>query len=463
MNFNSPEYLIFLPLVVLAYAALLKRERPRDLVLLTASYLFYMSWRWEYAGLIAFSTLLDHRIGLELERRTAERVRRTLLILSLVGNLGLLAVFKYYNFFLDTSSSGLALLGFDIQMPYHQLLLPVGISFYTFQTLSYTIDVYRRRIPAERSLVKFGVFVSFFPQLVAGPIVRASEFLPQLQVRPPILEERVRRGLLRIFRGLFKKVVLADLLAVFAVDAVFADPTAFSSLDLMFALYAYAFQIYNDFSGYSDIAIGSAALLGFEIPENFNRPYLARNVREFWTRWHISLSTWLRDYLYIPLGGSRSNTKRNLLITMLLGGLWHGAALNFVLWGAFHGLLLVFSRGSARDGGQASAWRARLQRLWTFHLVLFGWLLFRVTGWQNFVQFVTGVARLSGGTQLHAIFFAVLALAACLHCVSQVRIEALGERFRNLPTPVQGATYAAAIMLLCGATIDSPSFIYFQF
>jgi len=463
MNFNSPEYLIFLPLVVLAYAALLKRERPRDLVLLTASYLFYMSWRWEYAGLIAFSTILDHRIGLELDRRTDARARRALLIASLVGNLGLLAVFKYYNFFLDTTSGGLALLGFDVQLPYHQLLLPVGISFYTFQTLSYTIDVYRRRIPVERSLVKFGVFVSFFPQLVAGPIVRASDFLPQLHARPPILGERVRRGMWRIFRGLFKKVILADLLAVFAVDAVFADPTAFSSLDLLFALYAYAFQIYNDFSGYSDIAIGSAMLLGFDIPENFNRPYLARNVREFWTRWHISLSTWLRDYLYIPLGGSRSKTRRNLMITMVLGGLWHGAALNFVLWGVFHGLLLVFARGSARDGGEGSVWRARLQRLGTFHLVLFGWLLFRVTGWRNFVEFVSGVARFEGGTQLHAYFFVLLALAAGLHCVSQARIETLGERFRRLPAALQGASYAAAILVLCGATIDSPSFIYFQF
>lgn len=463
MNFNSPQYLFFLPVVALVFASLRRREGPRDLVLLVASYMFYMSWNWKYAGLIAFSTLVDFQVGKALGRSTSERTRWALVTLSLVTNLGLLALFKYWNFFLDTANDGLALLGAEITLPYHELLLPVGISFYTFQTLSYTIDVYRRQIPVEENLARFAVFVSFFPQLVAGPIVRASEFLPQLRTVPVIDEERVRYGLWRIFRGLAKKVILADLLANFAVDAVFANPQAFSALDLLLALYAYAFQIYNDFSGYSDIAIGSAALLGFHIPENFNRPYLSRNVREFWTRWHISLSSWLRDYLYIPLGGNRNRTTRNLLITMLLGGLWHGAAINFVLWGAYHGLLLIFARGSDRHGGGKEGSRIVLQRLVTFHLVLFGWLLFRVTSWANFTDFAGGVA--SGGfhTQLHPLFFLILGLAVIAHVTPQGFVEKVGDRFRRLPAPLQGGFYAGAIYMFCAATIDSPSFIYFQF
>jgi alginate O-acetyltransferase complex protein AlgI len=463
MAFNSPQFLLFLPLVVLLYGALQRSQRPRDGFLLLASYLFYMSWDWRYAGLIAFSTLVDWRIGLALDASDRPRLRRALLITSLVVNLGLLAVFKYWNFFFTSAEQGLGLLGFDLSLPHHHLLLPVGISFYTFQTLSYTIDVYKRQIPVERDLVKFSLFVSFFPQLVAGPIVRASDFLHQLHREPSITEERVRYGLWRVFRGLFKKVIIADLLANFAVDAVFADPGAHSSVDLLVALYAYAFQIYNDFSGYSDVAIGAAAMLGFEIPENFNRPYLSRNVREFWTRWHISLSTWLRDYLYIPLGGNRSRTTRNLMITMLLGGLWHGAALNFVLWGAYHGLLLIFARSADRHAPPPSRARVLWQRIATFHLVVFGWLLFRVTGWRNFTDYLSGLARLELSTALHPYLYAVLALAVALHLIPSTSLEAWAERFRRLPTVIQGATYALAVLVFCGATVDSPAFIYFQF
>ncbi|WP_197466079.1 MBOAT family protein, partial [Oleiphilus sp. HI0080] len=275
------------------------------------------------------------------------RQRKGLLLISLTVNLGILAYFKYNNFFIDVSKQGLALLGIDMPELYHQLLLPVGISFYTFQTLSYSIDLYRRNISHENSFVKFAVFVSFFPQLVAGPIVRAKDFLPQLHAKLSLSKENVNLGLWLIFLGLFKKIVVADLLAYLVVDAVFANPENYSSWDLLVGLYAYAFQIYCDFSGYSDIAIGIALILGFHLPINFNRPYLAQTPSDFWKRWHISLSSWLRDYLYISLGGNRGGrffTARNLLLTMLLGGLWHGAAWNFVLWGAFHGMILVMSR-----------------------------------------------------------------------------------------------------------------------
>lgn len=473
MNFNSPEYLIFLPLVVLLHAALLGKgalqSRARHLLLLVASYAFYMSWDWRYAGLIAFSTVVDFCIGLALGKEArSQRVRNVLLVVSLSLNLGLLALFKYFNFFMDTSQDGLALLGFDVSLPHHALLLPVGISFYTFQTLSYTIDVWRRQLPVERDFTKFALFVSFFPQLVAGPIVRAADFLPQLQTTPTLTNERVRGGLFRIFRGLFKKIIFADLLANLGVDAVFANPDAYSSLDLTLALYGYAYQIYNDFSGYSDIAIGSAALLGYHIPENFNRPYLARNVREFWTRWHISLSSWLRDYLYIPLGGNRDSrpgrTSRNLMITMLLGGLWHGAALNFVLWGAYHGVLLMFSRQKDRHAsGTGQTTRIWLERATCFHLVLGGWLLFRVTGWDNLVDFVQGWGRFDLGLGLDPLFLLVLAAAATVHLYPNAWVDRFGDRFRRLPSPIQGAVYAALILALCGATLKSPSFIYFQF
>ena len=466
MNFNSPEFLLFLPAVLLLYTAVFRREHLRDLLLLLASYAFYMSWNWKYAGLIAFSTLVDFWLGGRMARATSTARRRLYLVASLTVNLGLLAVFKYYNFFVDVSREGLALFGADLSWSHHQLLLPVGISFYTFQTLSYTIDLYRREIERERSLLKFAVFVSFFPQLVAGPIVRASEFLPQLHATPRVDAERVHYGLWRIFRGLFKKVVLADLLATLAVDSVFADPTAFSSVDLALALYAYAFQIYNDFSGYSDVAIGAAALLGFRIPENFNRPYLSQNLREFWTRWHISLSSWLRDYLYIPLGGNRGRPLRvrfNLMMTMLLGGLWHGAALNFVLWGAYHGGLLFLARGAQRVDAEASLPTRVRRRLVCFHLVLFGWLLFRVTDMRNFLDFTGGLAELSGGTRLSPLFFAVLAAAAVLHALPQDGLSRLGRRVQALPAPLQGALYAGMILFFSAVTIQAPAFIYFQF
>ena len=466
MNFNSPEFLLFLPTVLVLYRLVFGSAHARNVLLLLASYLFYMSWNWKYAGLIALSTVIDYFVGLRMGREQRPGARRTLLIISLVVNLGVLALFKYFNFFVDVTRDTASLFGLDLALPHHQLLLPVGISFYTFQTLSYTIDLYQRQITPERSFLKFAVFVSFFPQLVAGPIVRAKDFLPQLQKTPPVSAERVQRGLWRVFRGLFKKIIIADLLANFAVDAVFKDPSAYSSLDLLLALYAYALQIYNDFSGYSDVAIGAACMLGFDIPKNFDRPYLSQNVREFWTRWHISLSSWLRDYLYIPLGGNRTTkarTNRNLMITMGLGGLWHGAALNFVLWGIYHGLLLIFARSTRRRPEDVSLGERVKNRLVCFHLVLFGWLLFRVTSFEHLGEYLSGMLAFTGGTQLHAHFFVVLALGFTLHFIPQLSVDSWGKRLQALPTPVQGVLYAAAIIAFSAATLQSPAFIYFQF
>jgi alginate O-acetyltransferase complex protein AlgI len=466
VNFNTPEFLLFFPAVLLLYGLVRTRTVPRETLLLAASYFFYMSWDWRYAGILAFSTTVDWALGLALGAAERPRARRTLLVVSLIVNLGLLATFKYWNFVMESLAWTAASVGGSWSPPLHHLLLPVGISFYTFQSLSYTIDVYRREIPVERSLRRFALYVSFFPQLVAGPIVRAADFLPQLHRPPVVTREAFQSGLLLVFRGVFKKVVIADLLAVLAVDAVFGDPSRFSSLELLLALYGYAFQIYNDFSGYSDVAIGAARMLGYEFPKNFDRPYLARNVRDFWSRWHISLSTWLRDYLYIPLGGNRGPrwmTTRNLMLTMLLGGLWHGAAWTFVLWGAWHGLLLVFSRGAGRLPVVASPARVWGQRLVTFHLVLVGWLLFRAQDLATLTAYARGLLALDVGLRLSPLYVLVLALAAFAHFSPRESLDRWGARFLRLPEPLQGAAYAALLLAFCGLSAGGPSFIYFQF
>ena len=462
MNFNSPDYLFFLGIVLFCYWLLVNNKFSREIILLTASYYFYMSWNWKYAGLIAFSTIFDYLIGLRLEQAEGQRSRKLLITASLVSNLSLLGIFKYYNFFLETTESFLPLI-----LPKHELLLPVGISFYTFQTLSYSIDIYRKNITAEKNFLKYAVFVSFFPQLVAGPIVRASEFLPQLADKTKTVISRgvTSAALFLIFSGLFKKVVLADLLASFGVDAVFENPANFSSFDLLFALYGYTFQIYNDFSGYTDIAIGSAMLLGFTLPVNFNRPYLALNLREFWTRWHISLSTWLRDYLYISLGGNRGSkakTYRNLLITMLLGGLWHGAGLNFVFWGLWHGVLLCFFRNRATVEPQL--WERIKGRIICFHLVAIGWLLFRVTSWDNFTEYLTSFGKLDfSNSQLHSYFFIILILTTTIHFSPKGIVTKAKELITSFPSFIQGAIYAGLILLFSAFSLEGPQFIYFQF
>lgn len=466
MSFNSPEFLFFLPCVLILYTLVFHRDRWREIVLLTASYLFYMSWNWKYGGLLALSTLVDYTVGRLIAGEQRPQVKKAILAISLTSNLGLLAVFKYYNFFVDLAGPAVGQFGWNLAWMHHELLLPVGISFYTFQTMSYTIDLYRGENVLEKDLLRFAVFVAFFPQLVAGPIVRAKQFLPQLRGFPNVLADRFHDGLLLVFRGLLKKVVIADLLASLAVDKVFADPGAYSSWDLLFALYGYTFQIYNDFSGYSDIAIGVAKMLGFDLPLNFNRPYLSHNAREFWTRWHISLSSWLRDYLYIPLGGNRGGWLRvrlNLMLTMLLGGLWHGAALHFIFWGAYHGVLLILARSAPRYEDQAPTLSTRLRQLGCFHLIVFGWLLFRVPDIHIFVDYLQGFTRLTSGTQLSGVFYGVLAATAVSHVVPKRKVEWLSQWFLARPVPMQAALYATLLLLFCGLTFEAPSFIYFQF
>ncbi len=345
MIFSTWLFGLFFSIVFAAYWAT-PSLRARHLLLLLASYVFYMTWNPWLALLIFGSTATDYVVAIGMSRCHSPRSRRQLLVASVAINLGVLALFKYADFFILSAKSLLEALGLQPNLSTLSLILPVGISFYTFQTLSYTIDVYRGRIEPERSFVNFALFVAFFPQLVAGPIVKASEFLPQLQSIKRFDWSRLDAAALLFLVGLSKKVLLADNFAGVA-DSVFADPARFKTADLWLAMFCYGGQIYCDFSGYSDMAIATAMALGFDLPVNFATPYLATSLSDFWRRWHISLSTWLRDYLYIPLGGSRGGrlfTVRNLMITMLLGGLWHGASWTFVIWGAIHGAVLSAAR-----------------------------------------------------------------------------------------------------------------------
>lgn len=382
MLFSQIEFFFFF-LLTLAVLRLLPNHRLQKLYLLVASYYFYAYWDWRFLGLILFSTAVDYVVGLSLARTEEERKRKILLLLSLVANLGLLGFLKYFNFFVGSLAPLLRTLG--LHPGTLQIILPVGISFYTFQTLSYTIDVYRRRIPPCRDPFDFALFVAFFPQLVAGPIVRAAEFLPQLETPRQLSWLRLFEGFRQFVYGLFKKVFLADRLALF-VDPFFANPGAFDCLTTWLGVIGYGIQIYCDFSGYSDMAIGIARTLGYDFSENFNHPYLATNIQDFWRRWHISLSTWLRDYLYIPLGGNRLGTVRtyiNLLLTMLLGGLWHGAYWRFIVWGGIHGVALALTRLLAPylDSARVplflrSLWQG-LGWLVTMVIVAVAWVFFR--------------------------------------------------------------------------------------
>lgn len=358
MLFASFDFLLFLLPVFITYWALEYRPRLRGLLLIAAGYFFYMAApkpvdgppppRFYYVGLLIGTTLVDYLCGRWIASAPSRSFRRRALLgLSLCANLGLLAYFKYTGFLLEAASDVSHALGSSLSFPVFSTVLPIGISFYTFQSLSYTVDVYRKRIAAERSLLRFATFITFFPQLVAGPIVRAREFLPQLYQRPRLTREDVDFALHRIVKGVAKKVVFADFIAASFTDRVLASPAEFSALENLIALYAFTLQIYADFSGYSDVAIGTARLFGFRIPENFNRPYQAVDVADFWRRWHMTLSSWLRDYVYYPLGGSRKGTARtyvNLWITMFLVGLWHGATFNFVIYAVLQASAMVFNR-----------------------------------------------------------------------------------------------------------------------
>ncbi len=347
MLFNSIDFAIFFPIVfILYYSAAARTLRIRNAFIVAVSYVFYGWWSWEFLSLIIASTVLDYFVGSALKKAVSESGRKLLLLLSIGVNLGLLGYFKYSNFFIDNFISVFSFFGYSFSMESLKVILPVGISFYTFQTLSYSIDVYRRKMEPVKDYIQFSAFVCFFPQLVAGPIERASNLLPQFGYIKPFSYEETTEGLKLAAWGLFKKIVIADRLAIF-VNTVYGNPSDHEGLALITATMFFAFQIFCDFSGYSDIAIGTSQILGIRLMDNFRRPYFSKSIYEFWKRWHISLSSWFKDYLYIPLGGSRVSLLRwhaNIMITFLISGLWHGAKWTFVAWGALNGLYILFGR-----------------------------------------------------------------------------------------------------------------------
>ncbi|HLJ92386.1 MAG TPA: MBOAT family protein [Gemmataceae bacterium] len=474
MLFCSQQFLVFFTAVFVVYW-ILPWRRGRVWLLLAASFAFYASWNKWLAGIICLSTALDYVIALGLEASTVPRRRKLLLGLSLAANLGLLCYFKYANFFLTSVEETLHALGATTSVPVLHIILPVGISFYTFEAINYTIDVYRGRVPAEQDLAHFMLFISFFPHLIAGPIVRARDFLPQIR-RPKHWDwARLNLGGQYLLMGLFKKLAIADRMALYA-DPVFADPGSYGSAASWVALLAYALQIYCDFSGYTDMALGSAHLLGYKLAKNFHMPYLAGNVSEFWRRWHISLSTWLRDYLFIPLGGSRGNTwqtNRNLMVTMVLGGLWHGASWTFVFWGLLHGLFLITHRAFQRICKR----QERLDRLAqtgpgtvirigvTFSCVCLAWIFFRAPTFAAAGTILSKLVIPTAGLEapLHPrSFWYMAAVVVICHAAAHYGIwKKLAVR---APAAALGFGYALVLSISLVLAPDAgKAFIYFQF
>jgi alginate O-acetyltransferase complex protein AlgI len=467
MLFNSFAFLVFLPIFMTLYWS--TSGRARLWVMLTGSLVFYGWWDWRFLFLLLFSSLVDYSLGIILENEQDPVRRKRLIVLSIAVNLGLLGFFKYFNFFVESAAALSSTLGFPASYDALRIVLPVGISFYVFKTMSYTIDVYRRSEPAERDLLKFTTFVVFFPELVAGPIVRASRMLPQLQHDHRFDHHRALSGLALVMSGYVRKVVIADTLAPM-VDLRFAHPEAHTALSLLIGVYFYAFQIYCDFSGYSAIAIGLARIFGFDFGINFDRPYFSASFSEFWSRWHISLSTWLRDYLYIPLGGNRGGairTARNLMLTMLLGGLWHGANWTFVAWGALHGLYLMSQRLLSPLQRRLRVPRIVLI-LVVFHLTCLSWVFFRS---QTFAQAWTILGRIAemGDMSFAAVDNKLLVLKGAMLIGVLLLFEAVS--FRRLPrvlaepSPALRLAFTAACLwaLLLFGTFSGNSFIYFQF
>lgn len=477
MLFNSFAFAVFFPIVFMAYWRL--PLRLQNVLLLLSSYFFYGWWDWRFLFLLAAISIVDYTAGINAERRrgpesSKERLQRKAWVcVSVAVNLGVLCFFKYFNFFADGFEKLLHSIGIFPSSAHLNLILPIGISFLTFRSMSYSIDVYRQRTAACRSLLNYALFVSFFPLLLAGPIERAEVLLPQLARRRIFSRVQIFDGLHLIFWGLFKKIYVADNLKPF-VDRIFSltDP---SGIETMAACYAFSFQIYCDFSGYSDIAMGCVKCLGMELNLNFNHPYISTNPSEFWRRWHISLSSWLRDYLYIPLGGNRAGKikiYRNLALTMLLGGLWHGAAWNYVLWGGYHGVLLVVYRLVEPLMGAMSRFQARfgglfkiLSVLLTFHLVCVGWLIFRAESLTQIVTMSRAAIAMTGKVDFE-LFFPLIYFVFPLMLVETVQFissRLSPTRLDPIRFWLRPMFYGISFYLLAFHGASAQSFIYFQF
>ena len=477
MLFNSIEFLLFLPATFIVYWFVLKRNlKAQNIFLLGASYFFYGWWDYRFLALIGISTLIDYFIGLALGKEDHAKKRKLLVAISVTVNIGILGFFKYYNFFVDSWINAWADLGVEMHAWTLQIILPVGISFYTFQTLSYTFDIYRKKLQPTRNFINFAAFVAFFPQLVAGPIERASNLLPQFSVKRVFNFERAKSGLHLIIWGLFKKVVIADSCATY-VNTIFENYQDVNSLTLLLGVIYFGFQIYGDFSGYTDIAIGTARLFGFELTRNFNYPYFSRDIAEFWRRWHITLFSWFKDYLYIPLGGSRGGkTKqiRNVFIIFLVSGFWHGANWTIIIWSGLHAVFflpLLLSKRNRKhlnqvaENGSIPSFREFAQIITTFSLVTLAWVFFRSE-------------NLSMAMDYYKRMFLDLNFSVELLLIERYSVEMLLiigifiliEWFhRRKEHPISGRykwlklAAIVAMILTLGVYTENQQFIYFQF
>lgn len=485
MLFNSLEFLIFFPVVVIIHFVL--PYRYRWVFLLGASYYFYMCWRIEYIFLIITSTLVDYYAAIKIANSSTNSKQKKFLALSLLINFGILFTFKYFNFFNDSFGAFFKYFNIDYSIPGINVILPVGISFYTFQTLSYTLEVYQGKAKPEKHPGKFALYVAFFPQLVAGPIERPNRLLPQFYQKHQFDYQRVTDGLKLITWGFFKKLVIADNVA-FYVNMVYNDPSNYQGIPIIIATYLFAFQIYCDFSGYSDIAIGSAQVMGYNLMENFKRPYLARSIPEFWKRWHISLSTWFRDYLYFPLGGNRVVKWRwyfNVLIVFVVSGLWHGANWTFIVWGGLNGVYYIISGAlkSKKEKLYKILYIDRFHRIHkiveifiTFHLICFSWIIFRANSLSDAWLLIKNMFLIhSSKFSIDRIYvkFGIfqVPIAIFVSIIFLVCIDGLQERvsirqfLSKQPFWLRWAAYYAILMVITifGAFSLQQEFIYFQF
>jgi alginate O-acetyltransferase complex protein AlgI len=482
MLFNSLEFAIFLPIVFILYwFATSKNLKLQNLLIVTASYLFYGWWDWRFLSLVMFSSLVDYLVGLGLSNQDNKTKRKLLLWTSISVNLGFLGFFKYFNFFAESFADAFTLFGVPFEPTRLSVILPVGISFYTFQTLSYSIDVYKRKMKPTKDIIAFFAFVSFFPQLVAGPIERATNLLPQFYTKRVFEYNKAVDGLRQILWGLFKKIVIADNCAIYA-NLIFNNSADYSGSTLLLGALFFTFQIYGDFSGYSDIAIGTSKLFGFHLMRNFAFPYFSRDIAEFWRRWHISLSTWFRDYLYIPLGGSKGGTSmkvRNTFIIFIVSGFWHGANWTFIVWGALNAIyflpLLLLNKnrnylGVAAEGKFLPGVKESLNMALTFSLTVFAWIFFRAESVGHAFRYLSGVFSSS--------IFAIPsfdgrqnALITILFVIALIVVEWLGREqqyaleFSNtrIPRIIRWQFYCAIIIAITGFGGNQQEFIYFQF
>lgn len=478
MLFNSIEFTIFLPIIFGLYWFVCRENiRAQNILLVVASYVFYGWWDWHFLGLIIFSSILDYFVGIELSKDHSHTRRKSFLILSITINLSFLFYFKYANFFIDSFAETFTFLGYNIHPDRLNIILPVGISFYTFQTLSYSIDAYKRKLKPTRDIVSFLAFVSFFPQLVAGPIERATNLLPQFYSKRKFEYHKAINGMRQILWGLFKKVVIADNCAVYVND-IFANHTDLNSSTLILGAVLFAFQIYGDFSGYSDIAIGIAKLFGFNLMQNFAFPYFSRDVAEFWRRWHISLSTWFRDYLYIPLGGSRGSIRlkiRNTFIIFLVSGFWHGANWTFLIWGLLHATyylpLMLFDRNRnnlnfKENNTIRSHFEDLLKILFTFSITTFAWIFFRAENLNHALEYIKHIFSLTIIDKpeiLPVQLIIIISIFIVFEWFNRHKEHVFSDLQNKYSTPLRWLLYYIIIFSIVFLGDEKQEFIYFQF